>query len=895
MRAIACAVVAAAAARADVRSRPRRRRSRSATSRRSASTHHRCGAPDAEPPVGRLRLGRLTSSANLRSPIVHRESAVELDTYETLRWTENPEDYVRRSLSRALFDDGRLEEVVGGAAVTLDVEVVAFEEARRENRHVGRVQLGYQLHDERLGPRERRRHRRARRRRRGNRAGHRRDRLGDGRRDVGAGEERRDPAARPMTAEHRSSGAHGACNARAVPPDVDELEFLSNAALALGEIGPDEDLFRVVAEQLAPLAPESLVITIAYDASAGFIAVRALVGPEDMQQPGAGGQRRSSRAGLPCRRGGATDPGRGQARARRRGACTSSPSGTGPSSWPQRFEARLGIRSVYGQPFSRKGDFLGAVAFVSRAPSLEHVPAHRGLRPAGRRRHPAPARRGEASRERAPIPDARRELARRDLPAAARAGAGVRVRQSRGVSAVRPHPGAALRRRAARGAVPVSRELDDGGGASRAPERARRCALSVARTERTCGRSRTSRRCATRAGASSSSRASPATSPSARRRRRRCVEADRRKTEFLAVLSHELRNPLGAISNSAYLLERAEPGGEQARRALAVIERQIVQLTRLIDDLLDVTRITRGKIQLKPERIELNELVRSRSTTTARSSRAPRSTIEVLPAPADVFDPRRPDAHPPGRRQPAPERREVHAARRASVGLGASGRGAQAGRRPRAQHRPAHRARAPRAALRALRPGRPHARSRQGRARARARARQGHRRAPRRGRWRCRATSRQGTAFTVRLPLDTTPAPKPVVPSLGASRPGRPTGACWSSRTTQMPRTACARSSSSTRTPSPSRARVRRASRWRAAFKPDVVLCDIGLPGMDGYEVARAMRADPELHDVALVALSGYASPEDVERSRRAGFDRHVSKPPDIEVLERVMSEVVRR
>lgn len=101
------------------------------------------------PPVARVRLGGLTSSANLRYPIVHRESAVELDLYETLRWTENPEDYVRRSLSRALFEDGQLEEVVGGAAVTLDVELIAFEESRRENRRVGRIQLGYQLHDER--------------------------------------------------------------------------------------------------------------------------------------------------------------------------------------------------------------------------------------------------------------------------------------------------------------------------------------------------------------------------------------------------------------------------------------------------------------------------------------------------------------------------------------------------------------------------------------------------------------------------------------------------------------------------------------------------------------------------------------------------------------------------
>jgi ABC-type uncharacterized transport system auxiliary subunit len=100
-------------------------------------------------PVARLRIGRLTSSTNLRESIVHRESAVEVDAYDTLRWTENPEDYVRRSLSHALFDDGQLEQVVGGSAVTLDVELVAFEEARRDGHAIGRIQLVYRLHDER--------------------------------------------------------------------------------------------------------------------------------------------------------------------------------------------------------------------------------------------------------------------------------------------------------------------------------------------------------------------------------------------------------------------------------------------------------------------------------------------------------------------------------------------------------------------------------------------------------------------------------------------------------------------------------------------------------------------------------------------------------------------------
>ena len=88
-------------------------------------------------------------------------------------------------------------------------------------------------------------------------------------------------------------------------------------------------------------------------------------------------------------------------------------------------------------------------------------------------------------------------------------------------------------------------------------------------------------------------------------------EANRQKDHFLAVLSHELRNPLAPIANSIHILERVEPGSEQARRARAVIARQAAQLTRLVDDLLDVTRLSRNKIQLRRQRTELRELVQS--------------------------------------------------------------------------------------------------------------------------------------------------------------------------------------------------------------------------------------------------------------------------------------------
>jgi PAS domain S-box-containing protein len=89
----------------------------------------------------------------------------------------------------------------------------------------------------------------------------------------------------------------------------------------------------------------------------------------------------------------------------------------------------------------------------------------------------------------------------------------------------------------------------------------------------------------------------------------RVEEADRRKAHFLAVLSHELRNPLAAVQNALRVLERAPPGSSQAQRSMAVLGRQVRQLAHLVDDLLDVTRITRGKIQLQRAEVDLAELV----------------------------------------------------------------------------------------------------------------------------------------------------------------------------------------------------------------------------------------------------------------------------------------------
>src|SRR5262249_46621383 len=76
-------------------------------------------------------------------------------------------------------------------------------------------------------------------------------------------------------------------------------------------------------------------------------------------------------------------------------------------------------------------------------------------------------------------------------------------------------------------------------------------------------------------------------------------------------------------------------------------------------------------------------------------------------------------------------------------------------------------------------------------------------------------------------------------------------------------------------------------------FAPDIVVCDIGLPEMSGYEVARTLRAHPELGHAALVALTGYAGPEDVKKTKEAGFDAHLAKPVNATDLLRVMTRLL--
>jgi PAS domain S-box-containing protein len=367
-------------------------------------------------------------------------------------------------------------------------------------------------------------------------------------------------------------------------------------------------------------------------------------------------------------------------------------------------------------------------------------------------------------------------------------------------------------------------------------------------------------------------------------------EADRQKNQFLAMLSHELRNPLAPIRNSLYILDRAAPGGEQAKRAQAIIHRQIGQLTWLIDDLLDVTRITHGKIQLKRERLDLNELAHR----TAEDHRAVFSKsdvrLEVLPAPAEVWvnGDRMRLAQVVSNLLQNAAKFTSHGGK-ATVSVASNPARGQAlltvrdtgcGIEPEMLPRLFHAFTQADATL------------------DRSKGGLGLGLALVKGLVELHGGSvsaasdgpGKGAVFTITLPLDVMAARiVPLGPGVGGTAaPRRVLVIEDNEDAADSLREVLELLEHVVDVAYTGRNGIEKAR----AFHPDVVLCDIGLPEMDGYEVARIVRADPELGRMGLVALSGYAQPEDVEMAREAGFDAHLAKPPSIDALARALVEV---
>ena len=363
-------------------------------------------------------------------------------------------------------------------------------------------------------------------------------------------------------------------------------------------------------------------------------------------------------------------------------------------------------------------------------------------------------------------------------------------------------------------------------------------------------------------------------------------EADRRKSEFIAVLSHELRNPLAAIRTTLYVLEHGAPGSQAVVKAREVIDRQVGHVVRMVDDLLDVTRISRNKIDLQRRPLDLRQVVRE----TIQDNR---SHLELGGVRLEVRLPEAPVmvnadgarisqvitnllsnaikfsrtggtvivsvTSDPGKARAVlqvsdtgtgidselierlfePFMQGDNTLDRNSGGLGL-GLALVKG-------------------LVALHGGEVSAYS---------------------------AGRDRGAELTVRLPLQAgLEAEAKTALAQSPPQPGRRVLIVDDDRDVADGLRAALEIHTHQVEVAGNGPDALAAAR---IFKPDVVFCDIGLPGMNGYDVARAFRADGAFRSTLLVALSGYAQSEDLAKASAAGFDQHLAKPPSLEKIKRI-------
>ncbi len=361
-------------------------------------------------------------------------------------------------------------------------------------------------------------------------------------------------------------------------------------------------------------------------------------------------------------------------------------------------------------------------------------------------------------------------------------------------------------------------------------------------------------------------------------------EADARKTEFLAVLSHELRNPLAPIRFALEAIALAPPGGEMAKRAREILDNQFSHLAHLLDDLLDATRITFGKVELRREPIELRALLRRTFDNYAAGFDNYGLTCEVVLPDVELWL----DADATRIVQvignllnnamkftPSGGRVIVSLARERDLAV-LTIRDTGIGIEPDLLARvfvPFTQARqsldraagglglglALVMALVDLHGGTVAAAS---------------------------AGTNQGTELVVRLPL-ASPPQRPairVAPRTAAAR--RVLVIEDNVLTAEALRILLELDGHEVRVSYDGVTGVETAR----VFRPNVVLCDLGLPGMNGYEVARLLQADETTAQALLVALSGYALPEDRARAAQSGFLFHLAKPPSLESLKELFN-----
>jgi PAS domain S-box-containing protein len=371
-----------------------------------------------------------------------------------------------------------------------------------------------------------------------------------------------------------------------------------------------------------------------------------------------------------------------------------------------------------------------------------------------------------------------------------------------------------------------------------------------------------------------------------RQSQERLRDADRRKDEFLAMLAHELRNPLAPIRNVSELLARMLPPDSKLQEPVAMIKRQTTQLTRLVDDLLDVSRITSGRIDLRQTPIEVAAIIaqaletvkplldEKKHAVSITSSFRPlyvdgdfarleQCVVNVLANAAKYTD--------AGGKILIQTRSEQACA---VIEIADTGAGIAAELLPRVfdlfvqSDRTLDRAQGGLGIglsvvkrLIEMHGGRIHAHS----------AGIGH-----------------GSTFEIRLPLIAGPT---------SIRPEVPRRKVTPRRILIVDDNADAANSlvllldiegHETLAASSAREAIDRLE----SFQPDVALLDIGLPDMDGYTLAELIRESAPCKGMKLVALTGYGQAEDVARARQAGFDAHLIKPLDYSLLRQTLERL---
>jgi PAS domain S-box-containing protein len=370
-------------------------------------------------------------------------------------------------------------------------------------------------------------------------------------------------------------------------------------------------------------------------------------------------------------------------------------------------------------------------------------------------------------------------------------------------------------------------------------------------------------------------------------------ESNRYKDEFLATLAHELRNPLAPLSNSLNLLRLCDDVPPVVEEMRDIMEHQVSQMGRLIDDLLEVSRISRGKLELRKERVDLSAII-SRAVETSRplidaaghqlAITLPSARLELdadaarlIQVVANLLNNAAKYMDREGQiwLTVQPEKAEaVISVRDAGIGISAEmlpqvfGMFAQLGKTG-------------------------HTKSGLGIGLALAK----HLVELHGGSIVARSDGPgMGSEFTVRLPLVgkkrasrvASPRPQVVRKPLPNRRIlivddthaavyvlGKLLGVMGQSVHTEQ--------------------NAKLALEYVRIERPDIVISDIGMPEMDGYDFARSIRRQPELNDVILVALTGYGQESDRRAAKEAGFDYHIVKPVSVEALHNLLAEASQR